>query len=53
MEEAKDKGVNQKERRDWKTADFKTIIDYQAHGQTGKTNITIMKNLNMLKLNDS
>ena len=42
MKEEKNKGVDQKERREQKTADRKTIINY-----------SITKNLNALKVNDS
>ena len=54
MEEGKDEEVDQEGRRERKKADRKTIIDYHARGQMGKT-ITnrIMKNLNTLKVNDS
>ena len=51
MEEGKKQGVYQTERRERKRADF--YRDCHACGQTGKTIIDFMKNLNTLKVYDS
>lgn len=37
MEEGKDKGEEQPKRREWKRDEWKTIINYHAHGQTAET----------------